>query len=272
MGLLEIVALIAMGFGIGAYAAAVGAGGGFLIAPLLLVRYPEAPPAAITAASLTVVLVTSTAQFLLATRERRIDAAVVLAIAVVAVPAAIFGAVGTTWLPRTVFALGFAVLISGIALYILARPTAGVAPLYAGRVWERERVDAEHNRFVYRIPVVRSIVPNVLGSALAALAGIGGGPIGIPIMTRIMRIPHAVAVPSMHMLITLQSTAVVAFHFLAGNVGDPMDDVPWIAIGVLGAAAPGRWLRRRLGEGPLMRALAVGLFLVAARTAWGAFR
>lgn len=272
MGVLEAVALLALGFGIGTYSAAVGAGGGFLVAPLLLIRYPDAEPAAITTASLTVVLATSVSQVLLASRERRIDLPVVGAMAVVAIPAALFGAIGTTWLPREVFALGFAVLITAIASYVLLNPTAGIAAPYAGRVWERDRTDAEGDRYFYRIPILRSVVPNVLSAGLSAMAGIGGGPIGIPLMTRVMRIPHALAVPSMHTLIMLQSAAVVTFHILLEHSGAPMDDVPWLAAGVIAAAPPGRWLRRRLGEGPLMRGLALGLFVVAARTAWGAFQ
>src|SRR5690606_1918116 len=126
------------------------------------------------------------------------------------------------------------------------------------------------NHFVYRIPLWESAAPAAGTSFLSSMAGIGGGPIGIPMMTRVMRIPHAIAVPSMHFLITFQSASVIALHLWAGNHGEPMRDVPWLALGVLAAAPAGRWLRRTLGEGILMRALALGLFVVAARTAWGA--
>src|SRR5690606_18523286 len=107
----EAVLLLVLGFGIGAYAAAVGAGGGFLIAPLLLIRYPEAAPVTITAASLIVVFVTSVTQSSFALRERRVDVPLIAAMCVIAIPAGILGGIGTTWLPRQAFALGFAVLI-----------------------------------------------------------------------------------------------------------------------------------------------------------------
>ena len=76
----------------------------------------------------------------------------------------------------------------------------------------------------------------------------------------------------MHFLITFQSASVIAFHAWSGNFGDPLQDIPWLATGVLVAAPAGRWLRRKLGEGLLMRALAIGMFVIAARTAWGAFQ
>ena len=55
----EALLLILAGVLIGSYSVSIGAGGGFLIAPLLLLRYPEAEPEAITTASLTAVVITS---------------------------------------------------------------------------------------------------------------------------------------------------------------------------------------------------------------------
>lgn len=261
--------LIALGFVIGAYAAAVGAGGGFLVAPLLLFRYPEASPAAITAASLTVVLVTSIGQTLITAREQRVDHAVALTIALVAVPAAVLGGISTTMLPRTAFALIFAALLIVIAAYIVIRPVATIAVPTTRWAWRRERTDRDGNRYLYRIPLLGSIAPNAGAAFFAALSGIGGGPLGVPVMTRVMHIPHALAVPTMHFLILVQTTAVLMYHFTAGNHGDPMRDVPWLAAGVLLAAPAGVWLRRRLGEGMLMRALAAGIFFIAIRTVIG---
>ena len=268
----EAILLLMLGFGVGTYAAAVGAGGGFLIAPILLIRYPDAAPAAVTAASLIVVWVTSVTQSALASRERRIDAPLVGAMLAIAIPTSLLGGLATTLVPRMAFALGFALLIVCIAVYVLLRPVAGIAPPSHARVWRRERTDSDGNRFVYRIPIWQSIGPTAATTFLAAMAGIGGGPIGIPMMTRVMRIPHAIAVPSMHFLITFQSASVIAFHAWSGNFGDPLQDIPWLATGVLVAAPAGRWLRRKLGEGLLMRALAIGMFVIAARTAWGAFQ
>jgi uncharacterized protein len=261
--------LVALGFAIGAYAAAIGAGGGFLVAPLLLFRYPEASPAAITAASLTVVLATSIGQTIVTAREWRVDHPLALAMATVAVPAALLGGFSTTVLPRTAFALIFATLLIVIATYIVIRPVATIAVPASGWAWRRERTDRDGNRYLYRIPLLGSIAPNAGAAFFAALSGIGGGPLGVPVMTRVMHVPHALAVPTMHFLILVQTTAVLTYHFTAGNQGDPMRDVPWLAAGVLLAAPVGVWLRRRLGEGVLMRALAVGIFFIAVRTVIG---
>jgi hypothetical protein len=261
------IGLIVVGFAVGTYASATGAGGGFLIGPLLLIRYPDADPAAITAASLSVVLLSSGAQSLLIARERRVDHRAGLGMASLTIPAALLGAYAATVLPRSAFAFIFALLLFAIGAYVIARPVAAIATPTRRRAWRRELVDRDGNHYVYRIPLLASIAPNVGSGFLAALTGIGGGPIGVPVLTRVMRVPHAIAVPTMHLVIVLQTVCVLALHVALGSPGDPMRDVPWLGVGVILASPAGSWVRRRLGEGALMRALGVGIFFVAARTA-----
>ena len=86
MSALEIVALMAIGLGIGTYAGAIGAGGGFLVAPLLLWRHADAPPEAITAASLSVTAVLSGAFVLLGLRDGRVDRPLVLVLGTHQIP------------------------------------------------------------------------------------------------------------------------------------------------------------------------------------------
>ena len=262
----EAALLIAVGAGVGAYATSIGAGGGFLIAPFILLRYPDATPAEVTTASLSVVLISSFTSAAIVTRERRVDYGVIALMGAFSLPAGLVGAATTGILPRELFALGFAVLLLGIAGYVVWRPIAIIANP-PPRAWRRELTDREGNRYLYRVPVWRSILPNAGGGFISAVAGIGGGPVGIPIMTRVMHLPHAIAVPSMHVLIAAQTTFVLGLHLLLSHQGDAMQDVPWLAIGVIAANPAGQWMRRHLGEGVLMRSLALGLLIVAARTA-----
>lgn len=270
MDLQEGVALLLAGVLIGTYATAIGAGGGFLIAPLLLLLYPDAPPAAITTASLTVVLVSAASSTAVMAKERLVDIPMVMMIAAIAIPSAILGGLSTTVLPRQVFTLGFGALVGAIGAYLIWKPVAAISPP-ARNAWRRELVDRTGQRYLYRIPILASILPNIGAAFIGALAGIGGGPIGVPIMTRIMRIPHPIATTSMQALIVLQSGVVVVVHLFLSHQGEPMEAVPWLAVGGVIAAPLGRGLRRRLGEGPLTKALAFGLFFIALRTAWGAF-
>jgi uncharacterized membrane protein YfcA len=222
-------------------------------------------------ASLTVAMITAFITSVVVSRERIADRTLIAAIALIAIPAALFGAKGNEMMPRDAFAIAFAILLAAIAIYIVLQPKAGEARSRVRHVWQRSIVTRDGRNFTYSVPVLRSIWAQISVAFIGGFAGIGGGSIGVPSMTRIMRIPHAVAVPSMHVLIAIQATVVVLFHLFSGNAGEPMQDVPWLGVGVLLANPFGQRLRRSLGEGPLMRALAAGLFIVALRTAWGAF-
>ena len=68
---LEWVFLFGVGFAVGVYAGSVGAGGGFLFAPILLLRYPEALPEEITTATLAAVAVANAAAAAYAWMHRR---------------------------------------------------------------------------------------------------------------------------------------------------------------------------------------------------------
>lgn len=269
MSPVDAAVLLAAGVAIGSSAAAIGVGGGFLITPLLLILHPDVEPQFVTAASLSVVAVSSGLSAAVAARARCVDGPVVAVLGAVAVPAALLGARGTELVPRDAFAFGISGMLLLLAAYLAWRPAAAITNPVA-RGWRRQIRDREGNIFVYRIPLLRGIVPLAGSSLLSALASIGGGILYVPLTTRLMHMPYALAVPAAHVVIATLAVTVVAFHLAAGHAGDPLRDAPWIAAGMVASNPLGQRLHRRLGEGLLTRMLAAGLVVVSVRTAWGA--
>lgn len=267
---LEALVLVIVGVAVGAYAAAIGAGGGFLITPLLLLRYSSALPVEVTTASLTVVAISTAVSSAIAAVGRRIDYGVTALLAVSTIPMALVGAALTDFLPRRVFALVVAVLLLALAVYLVMRPRAlFVTPARGG--WRREFTEgASGDTYVYTVPIARAVIGASAAAFVSAVSGIGGGPFHVPVATRVARVPHRLAVPAVQVVILTLSVVVVAYHLASGHVGPPMRDVPWLGLGVVVGNPAGQWLNRRLGEGPLTRALAAGLLLISLRTAWGA--
>lgn len=268
---LEVALLIGLGLAVGTYSGAVGAGGGFLLTPLLLLRHSEASPAAVATAALVVVILISGLSAATAARAGRVDRPVAGLLTAVALPAGLLGAIGTSLLPREWFALFFGVLLLVIGLYLAWRPAATYAtPVPRG--WDRQFTDGDGDLYHYRMPVRAGLLSTASTAFLSALAGIGGGLIYTPLATRVMRIPHSLAVPIAQTVNTGMAIMVVSFHLLAGHAASgPMADVPALGVGVLVSVPLGRRINRRLGEGPLSRLLAAGLLIVAARTAFLAF-
>lgn len=267
MSPIEVGVLLTLGVLIGAYSVAIGAGGGFLVAPLLLVRYPDAEPALIATASLATVVLSSGLSSIVVTRERRVDLRVGAAISAVAVPAALLAVAGTSALPRGVFTVGIAVFLITLALWLTWRPHGPDAEL-SERGWSRRVDDGRGNVFVYRVPVLRSVLPLVAASFTATLAGFSGGPLKVPLLTRVMLMPHAIAVPTVHIANAATAAAAVTLHLALGHGGEPLYAALWLGAGMVAANPLGQRARRTFGEGPLTRLLALGLLVIGVQTAW----
>ena len=261
--------LLAIAFAIGVYSTALGAGGAFLLTPLLLIRYPDAPPATVAMASLCVVVVSSGLSAVQAVRDRRIDYPVVGVLLAVVVPMAVLGAWATSLVPRREFQIGFAAFMLLMALYLLLPPRDRM--LGVPRGWRRMTTDIEGDTFVYKFPLVPSLIAAAGASFISSLAGIGGGPLYTPLAIRVMRLPITLAVPIAHVVITALAISGLALHIATGHIGEPLRDAPWLVVGMLAANPLGRRLNRRLRDGPVVRLLVVGIVLVALRTAWGAW-
>ena len=270
MDWLEFVALIGVGIAVGVYATAVGAGGGFLFAPVLLTRHAESSPAEVALASMCLVLATSGLAAARLAREKRVDYRVVGVAAAIAVPAGLIGATGTAQLPREVFAGGFTVLLAGLGTYLIWRPT-GDAGTVGRRGWRRLVRDRRGDVYLYWIPVRRSLAVIGLTSVLTSLAGIGGGLFFATITIRVMRMPAWLGVPASHAIVTSIAVVVVLYHTATGHFGDPLSDVPPLLIGAMVANPIGLRVASRIGESVLSRLLAFGMLVVAARVAFEAF-
>ena len=266
----EFLALIGLGFVIGVYATAVGAGGGFLFAPVLLTRHVESSPAEVALASMCLVAATSGLAVARLARQGRVDYPAVGMAAVIAVPAGLLGATGTAQLPREIFAGGFTALLAILGAYLIWRPS-GDAGTVGRRGWRRMQRDSMGGLYLYWIPVRRSLAVIGATSVLTSLAGIGGGLFFATITVRVMRMPAWLGVPASHAIVTSIALVVILYHTATQHFGDPLNDVPPLLIGVLIANPIGIRVTTLLRETALSRLLAVGMLIVAARVAFEAF-
>src|SRR2546421_2823913 len=111
--------LIPLGFAVGAYGTLVGAGGGFVLVPALLLIYPDQPPSSVTSISLAVVFVNASSGSAAYARLKRIDYFTGLMFAAASIPGAIGGAFLVSVVPRRTFDLLFALVLLGLAAYTL---------------------------------------------------------------------------------------------------------------------------------------------------------
>src|SRR5881628_130184 len=93
---LDAVTRVALGFAIGTFGTLIGAGGGFILVPLLLLGYHFPPPEAV-GTSLSLVFLNALSGSIAYLRQRRVDLALGWRFALATLP----GAVGGVYVTRT---------------------------------------------------------------------------------------------------------------------------------------------------------------------------
>src|SRR2546426_12156542 len=120
--------LLPVGVLIGAFGTLIGAGGGFVLTPMLLLVYPDESPEVITSISLAVVFLNAFSGSVAYARMQRIDYTSGVLFAVATIPGAIVGALTTTYMPRRAFDLVFGLCMILAALFLLLRRETPLLP------------------------------------------------------------------------------------------------------------------------------------------------
>src|SRR6266487_818347 len=97
--LLPWLGLLLLGIAVGAFGTLIGAGGGFLLVPILLLLYPNDSVETITTISLAVVFLNATSGSIAYARMGLIDYRTGAIFAAAGAPGAVLGALATGWLP-----------------------------------------------------------------------------------------------------------------------------------------------------------------------------
>ncbi len=269
MSWLELL-LIPLGFAVGAFGTLVGAGGGFVLVPVLLLLYPHENAASITSISLLVVFFNATSGSIAYARLRRIDYFTGLIFAAAATPGAIVGAYLVGAVPRQTFDVLFGVILLLLAAYTAwaAGRTAAIrAPMRGRSVVTRVMPGAEEGevfRYAYNLP--QGIAYSAGVGFISSLLGIGGGVIHVPIMITLLRFPVHVAVATSHFVLALISISGVAVHRSNGDLaGASLGRALLLAGGVVPGAQVGARLAQRVHGPTIVRLLAMALVALGVR-------
>jgi len=258
------VLLVLLGLVVGAVGTLVGAGGGFLLAPVLLLVYPHDSARTLTAISLAAVWANSTSGSLAYARQRRIDLRSGFVFGSATLPGAVGGALAVGVVPRRAFDAIMAVALAAVAGWIALRGERR-AIVRSGR--PRVLVDAEGREWRYAVPLARGAAYSVGVGFASSFLGIGGGVFHVPILVAGLGFPTHVATATSHFVLSLMSGAGVVTHALEGSyrVGNGLRRSLALALGVAVGAQAGARASTRVPAVAIERLLAVALALVATR-------
>ena len=262
--------LVPLGFVVGAYGTLVGAGGGFVLVPALLIIYPHEKPASITSISLSVVFFNSTSGAAAYARLKRIDYKTGLIFAAASLPGAVGGAYLVGAVPRDVFDIIFGVVLLSLAAYTLwsvGRPQTMRAPLTGRFIVKRVMPgDEDGAEFRYSFNMLQGVVISAGIGFLSSLLGIGGGVIHVPVMITVLRFPVHVAVATSQFVLAFMSLEGSGVHLLNVDLaGHNIVRVLLIAAGAIPGAQAGARLAQRFKGPVIARLLVIALFVVGVR-------
>ncbi|HEV2010104.1 MAG TPA: sulfite exporter TauE/SafE family protein [Candidatus Limnocylindria bacterium] len=268
--MLTAAGFVALGIGIGTFGTLIGAGGGFILLPILALLFPQEPTGTLTATSLAVVAANATSGAIAYGRQRRIDLRSGLAFAVATLPGSVAGALLARSIPRGPFDTAFAAVLLALAVLVIrTRPDQG-PPAPEGRAWghvPRVLIDAEGivHRYDVQLPLGMAI-SFVVGFA-SSLLGIGGGFIHVPALIAVLGFPVHIATATSHFVLAIMATAGTITHAAAGDLVDVWPRAVYLAAGAVVGAQIGARLSTRVGGITIVRLLAAALVIVAIRLA-----
>ena len=272
MSPLELL-LIPLGFAVGAYGTLVGAGGGFVLVPVLLLVFPDQHPAQLTSISLAVVFFNALSGSAAYARLRRIDYTTGLIFVAAALPGSIGGAFLVGYVPRSAFDVIFGVVLVTLAAYTAwsaGRTEIVRAPARGFGIVTRTMPSADGGVFRYSYNLPLGIAYSVAVGFFSSLLGIGGGVIHVPVMITLLRFPVHVAVATSHFILMFASASGSVVHLSNGDLrGENLARAILLAVGVVPGAQAGARLGQRFRGPTIVRFLAVALVALGARLLYG---
>ena len=245
--------LILLGLLIGFLGTLVGAGGGFILTPVLLILYPSDNPETITSIALAVTFANALSGSVAYGRMKRINYRYGLIFAAAAIPGAVGGALMTQFVPRKTFDLIFSVLLIVASVYIFLKPP------------EKDTSGDSVKVILSKRKTLVGILISFLVGIVASFLGIGGGIIHVPALAGLLDFPVHIATATSHFILVFVTFTAVVAHIVTGTFQHGLHRFIVLAVGVVIGAQVGARVSNRVRGTAIIRILAAFIFLVAVR-------
>jgi uncharacterized membrane protein YfcA len=274
----NVLAILALGAGVGALSGLFGVGGGFLMTPLLM--FMGIPPAVAVATEANQIVASSVSGVLAHWRRGNVDVRMGVALLVGGVAGSSCG----VWLFTVLRELGQVDLLVKLSYVVFLGVIGFLMLIESGRaLMSRRRMVSQRQHvhtWIHGLPlkirfrrsrlyisVIPPIVVGFLVGVLSAIMGVGGGFIMVPAMIYILGMPTAVVVGTSLFQIIFVTANVTVLQSISNYSVDVLLALLLLAGGVIGAQIGARLSHRLRGE-QLRGLLALLVLVVCAKLAY----
>jgi uncharacterized membrane protein YfcA len=264
----DIILFVLIGITVGTFGTLIGAGGGFILTPILIFMYPSLPPATITAISMTTVFFNSSSGSIAYMRMKRVDYKTGIIFAIATIPGSILGTIVTHYISNSLFNIIFGIFMILFALIIVAKSKMGDKSasydkkgLFRAR---RKLVDIVNNQAEFSFNMATGIIISLFVGFISGLLGIGGGIVHVPALV-FLGFPAHFATATSHFVLAISSLTSLIVHITNGSLNSSFKMAGSIGIGAIIGAQIGARLSSKVKGSVLMICLAVALMLVGIR-------
>lgn len=274
----NLYALLALGGGVGFLSGLFGVGGGFLLTPLLM--FLGVPPAVAVATGANQVVGASVSGLIAHWRRRNVDVRMGAVLTMGGFAGSGLGVILFGWLKSLgqidlVISICYVVFLGFIGGTMAVESVSALLKSGGGGMLRKRHRHPWHSLpFKMRFPrsglYISALIPlgvGVFGGVLAALMGVGGGFVMVPLMIYVLEMPTAVVVGTSLLQIIFVTANVTLLQAVTTHTVDVVLMLTLLIGGVIGAQFGARLGGRMRGE-HLRLALALIVLAVCLRLGW----
>jgi uncharacterized protein len=248
------VFLTMIGFVIGVIGTLIGAGGGFMLVPILLFIFPHWTPERVTGLSMITVAQNAISGSIAYYYQKKIHLKSGLLFSLAGIPGALLGVLLTHYVNKTLFEkiFGFALILYAIILLL------------------KKMKDNQTGGSIHEFsPQPKSYVVGfwlslVIGF-VASFLGIGGGVIHVPLLSLVLGFPVHIATGTSHFILSFTAIFASAVHLYQGDLSLFDKEVWQLGLGAICGAQLGAHFSKRVPGKLILKILAVALLGVGIR-------
>ncbi len=241
------------GFIVGCLGTLIGAGGGFILTPILIFLFPTMLPVKLTAISLLGVAANSSSGSLSYSYKRQVHWPSVFLFGAFAIPGVFIGVALGDRISRGVFEFLFGLFLLSLSLFLF----------YKNFILKRN-IERNDSFWTQKCKFLGSGISFFIG-IVSSFLGIGGGVIHVPLLTEVLEYPIHLAAGTSHAILALTSLIAVLDHYFSGDLNQLDSWVLFLVVGLAIGAQLGAYFSKKVSSKHIKSILTIALLAVALR-------